>query len=134
MSGRSISALVVSVGLALTTAAPAAAEYIFATPTAKNQNRVYWLDRYTGPVGACQYSKAGGGPNGAMVCFPPDDGAKGLPNGDYDLLPSNWDVEWGMFRVNKSSGEVSLCLVVNEKVVCTPQSIARAPAGPATAP
>ena len=106
-------------------AAPASAEYIFSTPTAKNQNRVYWLDRYTGMVGACQYSKTEGGPNGAMVCFAPDAGSKGQPNGDYDLLPSNWDKEWGIFRVNKSSGEISLCLVQEDKVVCTPQAIAR---------
>ncbi len=118
-------AIAVSAPAMLAAAAPVRAEYIFSTPTAKNQNRVYWLDRYTGTVGACQYSKAQGGPNGAMVCFAPDAGAKGQPNSDYDLLPSNWDSEWGMFRVNKASGEISLCLVQDDKVVCTPQAITR---------
>lgn len=103
---------------------PAAAEYIFASPSAKNQNRVYWLDRYTGTVGACQYQTKGG-PVGSMLCFPPGEEAQNMPSGDYDLRPSNWDTEWGMFRLNRTTGEVSLCFVKDDRVVCTPQAIAR---------
>jgi hypothetical protein len=103
---------------------PARADYLFSTPRAKEQNRVYWLDRYTGTIGACEYQPKGT-PLGSMNCLPPGDNAKGLPSGDYDLMPSNWDSEWGIFRVNRTTGEVSLCFVRDERVVCTPQSIAR---------
>lgn len=109
---------------AATAAGPAAAEYVFASPSAKNQNRVYWLDRYTGTVGACQYQTKGG-PVGSMLCFPPGDQAREMPSGDYDLKPSSWDTEWGVFRLNRTTGEVSLCFVKDDKVVCTPQAIAR---------
>jgi hypothetical protein len=116
-------------GLALAAAlvalpAPASAEFSFATPSAKNQNRVYWVDRFTGTVGACQYQTAGG-QHGSMLCFAPGDGAQSMPSGDYELKSSNWDTEWGIFRLNKATGEMSLCFVKEDKVVCTPQSIAR---------
>lgn len=105
-------------------AGPAAAEYVFASPSVSNQNRVYWLDRYTGTIGACQY-QAGGGPAGSMACFPPGEGARAMPSGDYDLKGSNWETEWGVFRLNRMTGEISLCFVKEAEVVCTPQAIAR---------
>ena len=116
-------------GLAVALApAPALVEYLFVTPTAKQQNRVYWLDRYTGTVGACQYQKPKDGPpDGSMRCFAPGDKARDMPSGDYDLMASNWDTEFGVFRLNRTTGEISLCFVkeADDKVICTPQAITR---------
>lgn len=99
-------------------------EYIFTTPQAKTQNRIYWLDRYTGSVGACQFVPKAGTP-GIMQCFPPGDNAQSMPSGDYDLMPTSLENELGIFRLNRTTGETSLCFVKDEKVLCTPQAIAR---------
>ncbi|MEJ1158226.1 hypothetical protein [Prosthecomicrobium sp. N25] len=125
MSVPSISArLVLAAALALAAPLPAAAEFLFVSPSADKQNRVYWVDRFTGSVGACQYQTSGG-PNGSMLCFPPGEGAQAMPSGDYDLKASTWKDEWGVFRLNRLTGEMSLCFVREDKVVCTPQAIAR---------
>jgi hypothetical protein len=121
---RTGSPVLLALLLATLGSAPASAEYVFVSPSAKNQNRVYWLDRYTGTVGACQYQTEGA-PQGTMLCFPPGENAQGMPSGDYDLKASNWDTEWGVFRVNRTTGEISLCFVDDDKVACTRQSIAR---------
>ena len=42
--------------------------------------------------------------------------------GDYDLVRSNHEREGGIFRVNTRTGEVSVCYVQTDKVVCTPQA------------
>lgn len=117
-------ALLALTALAVPAASPALAEYQFASPSAKNQNRIYWVDRYTGTVGACQYQTSGG-PVGSMLCFGPGEGAQAMPSGDYELRPSSWESEWGVFRLNRTTGEMSLCFVRGEKVACTEQAIAR---------
>ena len=83
-------------------------------------NRVYRLDRVTGEVAACQYGLKEGG-IGVTLCYPAGEGAKALQPGEYMLVASNHQAEAGIFRVNRRSGEMSVCFVLNdEQVVCTP--------------
>lgn len=95
--------------------------YQFETPAAPNQNRVYWVERQSGIVGACQYQASGGG-NGSMLCFEPGEGSVGQAPGDYALLRSSWPTEYGIFRVDRSSGRMALCFVRETRVVCSAQA------------
>lgn len=100
---------------------PAAAQqYEFAPTPHQGLNRVYRVDRVTGEVGACQYGLKEDGV-GVTLCYPAGEGAKGSTPGDYGLQASNHQSEAGIFRVNRRTGEMSICYVLNdEQVVCTP--------------
>jgi hypothetical protein len=83
-------------------------------------NRIYRVDRLTGEVGACQYGLKDN-TVGVTLCYPPGDGAGAQSPGDYQLVSSSHQQEAGIFRVNRRTGEMSICYVLNdEKVVCTP--------------
>ena len=94
------------------------ADYEFAAPPITNADLVYRADRITGEVSACQFSTKG--PTiGSTICFPAGEGAGPQPRGDYGLVPSNLATANGLFRVNRHTGEMSVCYVLNERVVCT---------------
>jgi hypothetical protein len=99
---------------------PAAAQgFDFVPAPHQGLNRVYRIDRTTGEVGACQFGLRDGG-IGLTLCYPAGDGAKAGPAGDYGLIASRHNAEAGIFRVNRRTGEMSICYVLNdEKVVCT---------------
>lgn len=85
-------------------------------------NRIYRVNRLTGEMGACQYAIKEGTP-GVALCYPAGEGGGPQPiPGDYDLVRSNHEREGGVFRVNTRTGEVSVCYVLSERVVCTPQA------------
>lgn len=108
----------------LACAAPAAAQagsFEFAPAPQNDLNRVYRVDRSTGEVGACQFQLKEGGV-GVTICFPAGEGAGPQPAGEYGLMPSRHEREGGIFRVNLRSGEMSICYVFDDKVVCTPQA------------
>jgi len=85
-------------------------------------NRVYRVHRFTGEVGACQYAVKEG-TVGTTTCWPAGEGAGAQPpGGDYQLISSSHQHEGGVFRVNRRTGEVSVCYVLSERVVCTPQA------------
>ncbi len=110
--------------LALACALPAAASaasFDFAPAPQIDLNRVYRIDRATGEVGACQFQLKEGGV-GVTICFPAGEGAGPQPAGEYSLMPSRHEREGGIFRVNQRTGEVSVCYVFDDKVVCTPQA------------
>ena len=92
--------------------------YEFAAPPATNADLIYRVDRATGEVGACVFS-AKGPTIGSTVCFPAGEGAGPTPSGDYGLISSNLATASGIFRVNRNTGEMSVCYVLNERVVCT---------------
>ena len=92
--------------------------YEFAAPPATNADVVYRVDRATGEVGACVFS-AKGPTIGSTVCFPAGEGAGPQASGDYGLIASNSATANGLFRVNRNTGEMSVCYVLNERVVCT---------------
>ncbi len=58
---------------------------------------------------------------GITLCHPAGEGAgPQQPPGDYGLVASRHEKEGGVFRVNLRTGEMSICYVLNEAVVCTP--------------
>ncbi|BCJ90382.1 hypothetical protein IZ6_11170 [Terrihabitans soli] len=100
----------------------AAEEYRFLPAPQIDLNRIYRVNRLTGEMGACQYAVK---PDtvGIALCHPAGEGAgpQAVP-GDYDLVRSNHEREGGIFRINTRTGEVSVCYVQTDKVVCTPQA------------
>jgi hypothetical protein len=104
-------------------ASPAPAEqFEFAPPSHIKLNRIYKVDKLTGEITACQYGAAEG-TVGVTLCYPPGEGASAQPAGDYALVASRHVDDGGIFRVNRRTGDVAICYVLNaEKVVCTPPS------------
>lgn len=99
-----------------------AQEYRFLPAPQTDLNRIYRVNRLTGEMGACQYAVK---PEtvGVALCHPAGEGAGPQPiPGDYDLVRSNHEREGGIFRTNTRTGEVSVCYVQTDKVVCTPQA------------
>ncbi|MEW6436079.1 MAG: hypothetical protein AB1508_02790 [Pseudomonadota bacterium] len=97
-----------------------AASYDFLAAPERDLNRVYRLDRATGEIGACQYGLKEGAAVGITLCYEPGEGAGPQPAGDYALVASSHEREGGVFRVDRRTGMMSICYVLNDKVVCTP--------------
>jgi hypothetical protein len=111
---------VIVLTLLVTCAAARAATYDFLAAPQIDLNRVYRLDTTTGEVGACQFGLKDGAPVGVTLCYPPGDGAGPQPRGDYALVATRHEHEASVFRVNRSTGEMSICYVLKGAVVCTP--------------
>ncbi|MGA3304128.1 MAG: hypothetical protein ABSC72_12690 [Methylovirgula sp.] len=112
-------ALVLS-ALAASVSSVAAANYEFVAAPEIDLNRVYRLDKSTGEVGACQYGLKEG-TVGVTLCYPAGDGAGPQGSSEYALIASRHEREGGVFRVDLRTGMMSICYVLNEAVVCTPQ-------------
>lgn len=98
--------------------APAASgDYEFLPPSG-SMLRIYRVNRATGEMGACEFL-AKPGTVGSTVCYPAGDGAGAQPAGVYALVASNLSSEGGIIRVNRQTGDVSICYVLNNGVVCT---------------
>jgi len=108
--------------LLATTSAASAANFDFLAAPEIDLNRVYRIDRATGEVGACQYGLKDGNPVGVTLCYPPGEGAGPQTPSDYGLVASRHEKEGGVFRVDQRTGAMSICYVLNEAVVCTPQA------------
>ncbi len=107
---------------AIAAASPAAAQtYQFLAAPQTDLNRVYRLDRVTGEMGACQYGLKEN-TIGVTLCYPAGEGAGPQPSSEYELVASHHTGEGGVFRVDMRTGMMSICYVLNEAVVCTPQT------------
>jgi hypothetical protein len=116
------------------TCAPAvAATFEFVPAPQTDLNRIYRVDRFTGEVASCQYGLQEG-TVGVTLCFASGDGAGPQVPGEYGLVASRHEREGGVFRVNYRTGEMSVCYVFDEKVVCTPQTGPAPGAGAVAAP
>lgn len=127
-SRRLLAGVLVLAG-AMLAAGPAAAEYVFASPSVSGfKARILARPLYRHgrrlPVSGRRQ------PAGSMACFPPGEGARVMPSGDYDLKGSNWETEWGVFRLNRTTGEISLCFVKEAEVVCPAGDREMRPAAP----
>jgi hypothetical protein len=109
----------VSAGLGFSAAQAANYEFLAAPET--DLNRVYRLDKATGEVGACQYGLKEGGV-GVTLCYAPGEGAGPQASSEYALVASRHEREGGVFRVDLRTGMMSICYVLNDNVVCTPQA------------
>jgi len=83
-------------------------------------NRVYKVDRTTGEVGACQFGLKDDSRVGVTLCYGAGEGAGPQPPGPYTLINTRHEKEGGVFRVNMRDGSMSICYVLEDKVVCTP--------------
>jgi hypothetical protein len=114
-----LTALIAVLGLAAFVAPVAAEQFEFAPPSHIKLNRIYKVDRLTGEITACQYGAADG-TVGVTICYPAGEGATAQTPGEYGLVASRHVDDGGIFRVNRRSGDISVCYVLNaEKVVCT---------------
>ncbi|CAA9307703.1 MAG: FIG00802709: hypothetical protein [uncultured Microvirga sp.] len=109
----------------------AAAAFDFVPAPQQTLNRIYRIDRATGEVISCQYGLQEG-TVGATLCYGSGEGAGPQAAAEYGLVPSRHTNEAGVFRVNYRTGEMSVCYVLEESVVCTPQTGPSQP-GPSTA-
>src|SRR5215211_7095283 len=118
-SGRAAAAALLAAGLCGGQAKAAAYDFVPAPQT--DLNRVYRIDKVTGEVISCQYGLQEG-TVGVTLCFGAGEGAVPQPAGEYGLIASKHEREAGVFRANFRTGDVSVCYVLEEKVVCTPQT------------
>ena len=119
-TGRSLAALMLGLAGALAASPEASATaYEFVPAPQSDLNRLYRIDTVTGEVSSCQYALKEG-TVGVTLCFGPGEGAAAQAPGEYGLVASNHEREGGVFRVNHRTGEMSVCYVFEEKVVCTP--------------
>jgi hypothetical protein len=111
-------------GLAVAAAAQGAlaANYEFLAAPETDLNRVYRLERSTGEIGACQYGLKEASAVGVTLCYPPGEGAGAQAPGEYSLVASHHQGEGGVFRVDLRTGMMSICYVLSDAVVCTPQA------------
>ena len=103
------------------TGAALAAPYDFVPAPQTDLNRIYRIDRITGEVSSCQYGLQEG-TIGVTLCFSAGEGAGAQQPGEYGLVASRHEREGGVFRVNYRTGEMSICYVFDQRVVCTPQT------------
>ncbi len=113
------SAAALALASVATAAWGAAATYDFLAAPEIDLNRVYRLDRATGEVGACQYGLKEG-TIGVTICYPAGEGATAQAPSEYGLLASRHEREGGVFRLDLRTGQMSICYVLNDSVVCTP--------------
>src|SRR5215211_2887089 len=109
-----------------------AAPYDFVPAPQTDLNRIYRIDRITGEVSSCQYGLQEG-TVGVTLCYSAGEGAGAQPPGEYGLVASRHEREGGVFRVNYRTGQMSICYVFDERVVCTPQ-MTPSPAASTAAP
>ena len=110
-----------ALGLASISGSALAASYDFVPAPQTDLNRIYRIDRVTGEVSSCQYGLQEG-TIGVTLCFSPGEGAGAQQPGEYGLVASRHEREGGVFRVNYRTGDMSICYVFDQQVVCTPQA------------
>lgn len=109
--------------------AGAAAGFEFAAPPSAQANRVYGINRQTGEMNVCQFERPNAAGVGVTFCFAQGEGAGPQKAGNYALMPTHYEGETGIFRVNRDTGEMSICYVretaraaggTDSSLVCTP--------------
>ncbi|MGQ3670801.1 hypothetical protein ACT6QG_00155 [Xanthobacter sp. TB0136] len=91
--------------------AEAVTGYSFSAPPSTEANRIYGVNRRTGEMSVCQFERPEGSTVGITRCFPKGEGAGAQADGDYALAPTHYAGETGIFRVNRATGEMSICYV-----------------------
>jgi hypothetical protein len=98
-----------------------AESYHFLPAPSQELSRIYRVDRLTGEMGACAFALKDENSVGLTLCYPAGEGAKAGEPGDYMLVASNHRIEAGIFRVNRRTGDVSVCYVRgDQEIVCSP--------------
>lgn len=98
-----------------------AESFHFLPAPSQELSRIYRVDRLTGEMGACAFALKDENSVGLTLCYPAGEGARAGEPGDYMLVASNHRIEAGIFRVNRRTGEVSVCYVRgDQEIVCSP--------------
>jgi len=113
--------LVVAMAVLSRAQGASAANYEFLAAPETDLNRVYRLDRATGEIGACQYGLKEASV-GVTLCYGSGEGAGPQAPSEYSLVASRHEREGGIFRIDLRTGLMSICYVLNDAVVCTPQA------------
>lgn len=109
--------------------APQLPAFGFRSPPSAQANRVYSVNSATGEMSACQFERPEGSLIGVTKCFAKDASAGPQTPGAYELVSTLYSGETGVFRVNRNTGEMSVCYVrdmpktgggTEASVVCTP--------------
>lgn len=117
-SSRSLLAIVAAL---LPFGAAVAEPFHFMPAPSQELSRIYRVDRLTGEMGACNFALKDENSVGITLCYPPGEGAKAGDAGDYMLVASNHRAEAGIFRVNRRTGDITICYVRgDQEIVCTP--------------
>lgn len=96
------------------------AKFAFMAPAHTEDLKLFWLNKTTGQMGACNYKAAEDKDAiGTTRCYPAGNGGGPLGPGRYDLKVSNHKTDYSVFRVNVDTGDISICWLKNSKVVCT---------------
>lgn len=107
----------------------AASGFDFAAPPSAQANRVYGVNRQTGEMNVCQFERPNTTSVGVTFCFAQGEGAGPQKAGNYALVSTRYEGETGIFRVNRDTGEMSICYVretaraaggTDSSLVCTP--------------
>jgi hypothetical protein len=128
MGGNGLARALLCATMGLWASAGLSASYDFVPAPQTDLNRIYRIDRVTGELVSCQYGLQEG-TVGATLCFGAGEGAGPQAPAEYGLVASRHEREGGVFRVNYRTGEMSVCYVYDEKVVCTPQASPAAASG-----
>ncbi|MCK0196172.1 hypothetical protein MWN34_04525 [Ancylobacter sp. 6x-1] len=109
--------------------AGAPSAYVFAPPPSVQANRLYSVNTATGEVSACQFERPDDSLVGVTRCLPRDASAGPQPTpARFDIFSTHYSGETGVFRVNRDTGEMSVCYVrdmpkgggTEASLVCTP--------------
>lgn len=116
--------MVILTGMIITLGVAEAGTFQFLAPPQTDLNRIYKINRITGEVGACQFgldeATPKGKPNfGVTLCYAEGPGAGAQAPSDYRLVRSHDAADGGVFRVDLNTGAISVCYVIDDKVVCT---------------
>lgn len=113
--------MVIALALLATASGTWAESFHFLPAPSQELSRIYRVDRLTGEMGACAFALKDENSVGLTLCYPAGEGAKAGEPGDYMLVASNHRVEAGIFRVNRRTGDVSVCYVRgDQEIVCSP--------------
>jgi hypothetical protein len=130
---KMLPALLPGLVVGILAAVPAEAQqlpaYGFRSPPSAQANRIYSVNSATGEMSACQFERPEGSLVGVTKCFAKDASAGPQKAGSYELISTLYSGETGVFRVNRDTGEMSVCYVrdmpktgggTEASVVCTP--------------
>lgn len=113
--------LVALAAVAIAGSGAVAETFHFMPAPSQELSRIYRVDRLTGEMGACAFALKDENSVGLTLCYPAGEGAKAGEAGDYMLVASNHRIEAGIFRVNRRTGDVSVCYVRgDQEIVCSP--------------
>lgn len=113
--GLTVLAAGMTVGLGFGTAIADEGAYHFSPSGHTDRLNLFRVHRTTGAVDLCDWKAAGEGEPaaGTISCSKQGPGAQAQADGDYVLVPAVDQDSNTIFRVNRATGSVALCYVID---------------------